>query len=108
MITKPNYKITKNEMGATILIDLPGVVKENIKLISERDTIKVTAPRNQKVPAGWQVINQSTKPESYELELALQADFNGATAEASFENAVLTLNIAKHEAAKPREISILN
>ena len=108
MITKPNYKVTTNETGATIQIDLPGVNKESIKLISERDVIKVTAPRNQEVPEGWQVINQSAKPESYEIELTLHSDLNGSASEASFENAVLTLNIAKHEAAKPREISILN
>jgi len=108
MITKPNYKVTKTETGATLHIDLPGVTKENIKLTSERDILKITAPRNQEVPEGWQVINQSTKPESYELELELHTDLNGAASEASFENAVLTLKIAKHEAAKPREISILN
>lgn len=108
MTVKPNYNISTTDNGATIAIDLPGVKKEDIKLISERDSLKITAPRSQKIPEGWQLINQANKPETYELELNLHSDLNGASSEASFENAVLTLNVSKHEAAKPREISILN
>lgn len=108
MTVKPNYKVTTTETGATIAIDLPGVKKENIKLISERDSLKITAPRIQETPEDWQLINQSAKPENYELELDLHVDLNGADSEASFENTVLILNVGKHEAAKPREISILN
>jgi len=108
MTIKPNYKVSKTETGATIHIDLPGVKKEDIKLISEHDSLKVTASRIQQIPESWQIINQSTKPEGYELELDLHADLNGAASQANFKNAVLILTISKHEAAKPREISILN
>ncbi len=99
MTVKPNYKVTNNDTGAIISIDLPGVTKESVKLTSERESLKVTAPRTQATPDGWQLINQAAKPEGYELELEL---------EAKFENAVLTLSISKHEALLPREISILN
>ena len=108
MTVKPNYQVSNNDTGATISIDLPGVKKEDIKLISEQDSLKITASRNQEVPEDWQLINQASKPEIYELELSLNSDLNGASSEASFKNAVLTLNVSKHEAAKPREISILN
>ncbi len=108
MTVKPNYNVSTTDNGATISIDLPGVKKEDIKLISERDSLKITAPRSQEVPESWQLINQSTKPENYELELNLHTDLNGADSEACFENAVLTLKVSKHEAVKPREISILN
>jgi HSP20 family molecular chaperone IbpA len=108
MKVKPNYKITNNETGAIIAIDLPGVRKEEVKLTSERDTLKLIAPRTQNIPEGWQLINQAIKPDGYELDLELDSTLNIPAAEAKFENAVLTLNISKHEASLPREISILN
>ena len=108
MTVKPNYKVTNNDTGAIIAIDLPGVTKESVKLTSERESLKVTAPRTQATPDGWQLINQAAKPEGYELELELDSTLNTSAAEAKFENAVLTLSISKHEALLPREISILN
>ena len=108
MTVKPNYKVTNTETGASISIDLPGVKKEDVKLTSERESLKVIAPRTQSTPEDWQLINQATKPEGYELELELSQDLNTSAAEAKFENAVLTLIINKHESSLPREISILN
>lgn len=108
MTVKPHYKISKNDTGATILIDLPGVAKENVKLTSEQDTLKVSATRLQNIPEDWQLINQAAKPESYELELEIDKTLNILAVEAKFENAVLALTISKHEASLPREISILN
>ena len=108
MTVKPNYKVTNNDTGAIIAIDLPGVTKEDVKLTSERESLQLTASRSQSTPDGWQLINQATKPEGYELNLELDSTLNLAAAEAKFENAVLILNISKHEESLPREISILN
>lgn len=108
MTVKPNYKVSNNDTGATIEIDLPGVRKEAVKLTSERESLKLTATRDQNTPDGWQLINQAPKPDGYELELELDPTLNLSAAAAKFENAVLTLSISKHEASLPREISILN
>ncbi len=108
MTVKPNYKVSNNDTGATVLIDLPGVTREDVKLTSERGTLKVNASRTKNTPESWQLINQAAKPEGYELELEMDKTLNISTAEAKFENAVLTLTISKHEASLPREISILN
>ena len=108
MNVKPNYKVNQTKAGVAISIDLPGVNKGDVKLISEKTSLKVNASRNQNLPESWQLINQVTKPEGYELELELNRELDPSTAEATFENAVLTLNISKHESALPREISIMN
>lgn len=108
MKVKPNYKVNNSDTGAVISIELPGVKKEDVKLTSERESLKLTADRNQSTPDNWQLINQATKPVAYELELELDSTLNVSKAEAKFENAVLTLTISKHEASLPREISILN
>ena len=97
MTIKPNYKVNNTDTGASIQIDLPGAKKEDVKLTSEQDSLKVTAARKQSTPADWQLINQATKPEGYELELELSPDLNLSAATAKFENAVLTLTINKHE-----------
>ena len=108
MKVKPNYKVSNSDTGAVISIDLLGVKKEDVKLTSERESLKLTADRNQSTPDSWRLINQAAKPEGYELELELDSTLNLSSAEAKFENAVLSLNISKHEASLPREISILN
>ncbi len=108
MITEPNYKITNNDTGAVIEIDLPGANKDSIELNSENDTLKVHAPREINTPENWQLINQAIKPEGYELNLKLEPTLNIAAAKAKLENAVLTLTISKHEASLPKEIPILN
>ena len=108
MIIKPNYKVETTSKGAKIAIDLPGVRKENVKLSAEGESLKLSADRKQSVPDDWQLINESTKPEGYELELELDPSLNISGVEAKYENAVLTLSINKHEESLPREITILN
>ena len=108
MTVKPNYKITNTDTGASIAIDLPGVKKEDLKLTSEQHSLSISAARAQSTPEKWTLINQATKPQHYKLDLELNDDLNPASADARFENAVLTLSINKHPASLPREIAIQN
>jgi len=108
MTVKPNYKVNASETGVDIEVDLPGVSKEDVRLSAEEEFLKLSAVRNQATPEGWQLINQSSKPSGYALELEMDASLDLASIEARYEYAVLTLRIGKHKDSLPREISILN
>lgn len=104
---KPDYASETTEHGLVLNIELPGVLKENTKVTSEGSQLKVAAKRENNIPEDWQLINQAKITEEYELELELHEDFNLAETKASFANGILKLEIAKHEAVKPKQIEII-
>ncbi len=105
---RPDYTSETTDHGVILKIELPGVLKEDAKITTEANTIKVLATRKNSIPEDWQLINQAKLSEEYSLELELSQDFNLAETKASFSNGILKLEITKHEAVLPRQIDILD
>lgn len=87
-------------------MDMPGVKKEDIKIELKDNTLHVSADRHLSHATGDKKENgRNVVTYSQTLELSRNIDSNKITA--SYENGVLTLTMAKAEAAKPRRIEIV-
>lgn len=101
---KPAVDILETEEGLTLLADLPGVDKEDLEIKIEKGLLTIEArvePRN----LGKEIYREYLLT-SYYRQFQLSDQIDQSRTKAEFSNGVLSLTLAKAEAAKPRRIEI--
>lgn len=106
----PELDAWETESAYVVQLDLPGVVAENVEIDFEKNTltIKGTRARTIQTPEKGElrVFFAERDWGSFARSLRFPQHIVGDNIEASFNNGVLTVNIPKSEAAKPRKIQI--
>lgn len=103
---RPHFRTQEDENGATLLVALPGVKKDNLKLTLHESNLRIEAERGDQVREGWRTIRDSGAANRYTLNVHLTPRFDGTHTTASLEAGILTLTVPVREEAKPREIQI--
>lgn len=106
LFQKPAFKTFEDENETRVLIALPGVAKENLKLTLNQAVLQIEAKRRSSIEEKQDDHAKSTKDLVYALSLQLSNRLDGTKVEASLTNGVLTLNIPCREEAKPRDIFV--
>lgn len=101
---RPAVDILENEDGLIIRADLPGVAKEQLDIGMDKGVLTIQAqvkraPRGPYVYREFELVN-------YFRQFQLPDVIDQGTAKAEFRNGVLTMNLSKAEAAKPRRIEV--
>ncbi len=96
MEVRPTADIYEGEHDFQIVLDVPGVTKENVNVAVEQDTLTVTAERYLGQLEATRFKRVFSLPKSIELEKV----------SASLRNGVLSLTLPKLEAVKPRQIKV--
>jgi HSP20 family protein len=101
----PNADIFEDDDGMTLIIDMPGVLKEDVNIRLEEDQLsiygKVTRPAFEaKLVFGEYRIGD------YARSFILPETIDRAKIEANMKNGVLNLKLPKAEYTKPRQIEI--
>lgn len=91
----PRAAVVEKDGAYTLEIDLPGVRKEDVEVDVEGDTLAVKASRKT-----------ATSQVTYERTFKLAEDLDPSSAEASFENGVLSFKLSKKQVAEKRKIMI--
>lgn len=100
----PPVDIYETENGLTVLADLPGVSKENLDIQVKDDLLTIQARTTQNTP-GEPVRREFELVNFFrQFRLAETVDVNRIQAE--LKHGVLTLNLPKAEAAKPKRIEV--
>lgn len=92
----PAVDIYENEKNYLLVLDVPGVLGEDIDVEVDKDVLKVSAKRTD----GDDVLR-------FHREFRVPADVNSDAVVASAKDGVLNLTLPKHEAAQPKRISVL-
>ena len=103
----PRADILEGEKEFRVLMDLPGVLHDNLDLSIEDQTLWVKAERTESVPDGFEArrkerSGQATFSRTFSLGNAVNVD--GIKAE--FKNGVLTITLPKSEKSMPRRIEV--
>jgi HSP20 family protein len=86
--------------------DLPGMDRSSIELTVERDTLALSAERPSPIPAEARPVLTERPTGRFTRRLTLSDALDAETAEAAYDNGVLTLRIPLAARAKPRKIAI--
>ena len=88
------YEISSNESGWKVEIPLPGICKEDIKISTEEDKLKVEVLKETR----WNI------NKIFSFKLPSSSDYSSI--EAKIENGILTLNVQKKKSYQNRVIEI--
>lgn len=100
----PAVDIFETEDALTLVADMPGVERENLKIGVEKGLLTIEVTMNKTV-GGVETYTEFDVP-GYYRQFRLSDQIDATRAEAQLDDGVLTLSLPKSEAAKPRKIAV--
>lgn len=100
----PAVDIYETEDALNLMVDMPGVGKEQLEIDVDQGVLTLSAKVEQDVQE--MSLYQEFRPSGFHRQFRLLEDFDVTKADAQIKNGVLTLRLPKAEAAKPRKIAV--
>jgi len=100
---KPKTDILQRETSLEMLLDVPGVRKEDLKIQVEKRKLIISGKVR---PTELKAVRAEYPVGNYERAFVVGEDFKTESIEASLENGVLRLKLPKNETALPVEIKV--
>lgn len=103
----PPIDVADHGDGYEIIAELPGLKKEDLKIIVENGLLELTGERkNPKFPQGTKVVRRETSSGSFSRILELPDDAETQAITAELTDGVLRIRIQKTEKSLPHQITI--
>ena len=108
---RPAASITETAEGFVVQVEMPGVNRQGLEITFENGELTLvghraqTAPRPDGAPAPEALYRESRQAD-YRRVFEVDSTIDAARIGANLEQGLLTLNLPKAEAAKPRRIEI--
>jgi len=102
----PAVDIIENEVGITLLADMPGVSKDRLGVKVNGDTLLIEGSAEVQVPENLQLVYGEIRNPYFRRSFTLSRELDTAKIEANLRDGVLRLHIPKAEAARPRRIEV--
>ncbi|MBX2812384.1 MAG: Hsp20/alpha crystallin family protein [Myxococcales bacterium] len=90
--------ILEGDDSFLVIADVPGASKEHIDLTYQNDELRIVAQRDDKNDEVW--------PNEYKRTIQLPRDIDIDRTTAELRNGVLSIELPKIEAVKPRQIKV--
>ena len=101
----PLVDVFDNKESLVVIMDLPGVVKGDVKIeVDENNILSIRAKTSYKEPSG--VVLQEFESGNYYRAFTLSDEFKRDAINVVFENAVLEITVPRKEEHRPSKIEI--
>lgn len=107
-LRSPALDVTESERAYTVLVDLPGVAKGDVKIAIDgrRVNVEAVVQRNDEKKDGERVVYRERSLSSYARSFTLPQDIDQAESQAKLDNGVLTLILTKRRAASAAHLTV--
>ncbi len=102
----PPVDVIEDATGITLLADMPGVAKEQVKLRVEADTLSVEGEVTLDTPSGLTASHAEVQVPRYRRVFTLSKELDAERITAEMAHGVLKLRIPKAQHAQPRKVQI--
>ncbi|OGP85729.1 MAG: hypothetical protein A2Y95_02995 [Deltaproteobacteria bacterium RBG_13_65_10] len=103
----PPVDIYESAEAFEIVVELPGVKKEDVKLEVKENTLTLRGERRQEKDSKAEGVHRIERVfGAFHRSFSLPANINTGNVKATFRDGVLTIVLPKAEEAKPRHIDI--
>ena len=101
---RPAVNIVETEEGFFVTADMPGASKDKIEVNVDKGILTISAPANRSTPGtpAYREFELGT----YYRQFSVPQTLDHSKAKAGYVNGILTLQVPKTEAAKPRRITV--
>lgn len=103
---KPAYEIKETNDAYGLTVYLPGATKETLEITAEAGQFRVFARRAWKQPDNWTLLYRESHDAAYDLVLTHDNLIDTDKVVAELKDGILRVSLPKHEAVKPRKISV--
>lgn len=102
----PPADICEDADGISILLDMPGVVKDRLTVKADRSGLVVEGDAAVDMPEGMEAAYAEIRSARYRRNFALTSELDTDAIQASIKDGVLSIRIPKRAELKPRQIEI--
>jgi HSP20 family protein len=104
----PALDVAESEQAYTVRLDLPGVTKDDVKVSIEGRSVSIVAQPAQAPERkdGDRVLVRERAARSFARSFVLPLELDEERSKARLEHGVLTLELAKRQAAQPIRINV--
>jgi HSP20 family protein len=102
----PAVDIVENELGITLLADMPGVSKERLTVKVDGDNLTIEGAAQVAVPEKLELLHSEIRNPYFRRSFTLSRELDPSKIEANLRDGVLRLHIPKAEEARPRRIEV--
>ena len=104
----PALDVTESSTAWTVKLDLPGVVKEDVKVAIDGNQVSVQAQVRQEAERSEseRIVYRERSTGSYARRFTLPAEIDQSQSAARLDNGVLTLTLGKRSAAASAHLTI--
>ena len=102
----PAGDIYETDHNYTLLLEMPGVVKEDLEVTLNNEELEINGKVTNEVPESKNLRYAEYSLHNYRRKFRIGQEIDRNSISANLENGVLTLTLAKTEAVKPRKIEI--
>lgn len=103
---RPRYEVQETADAFSATVHLPGVTKEGLEITAEEGQVRIVGRRGWKQPEGWTALHRESVDYPFELVLAHENAIDNEKVAAELRDGILRVSLPKHEAVKPRKISV--
>lgn len=104
----PRVNVTESDKAYIVEAELPGVVKENVKISvdGKHVTLEAEVKREVERKEGETVVFAERSAQKFARSFSLSAEVDDERTVAKLENGILTLTLPKKEALRPKQIQV--
>jgi HSP20 family protein len=106
-VWRPYADIFETESGVTILVDLPGVEKEDVSVEVKENILSITGSRScEEAVDDSKYYRRERSSGSFKRSFGMRGTIAPEKIKASFKNGVLKIELDKPLEEKPRQVSV--
>ena len=104
---RPRAEITETANGFVVRVEMPGVGRQGLEVTFENGELTLLGHRTPvATPTGSETLYRESRPSDFRRTFELDQSIDAGGITAVLDQGLVTLNLPKAEAAKPRRIEI--
>ena len=105
-VFRPLADIREHKGGVTVAVEMPGVGPDDVEIELERRVLTIRGRGRVTSPEGYRRIYAEYDEGDYERAFTVSEDLDASKVKASMKDGVLTLELPRAEASKPKQIKV--
>lgn len=104
--TSPRTNLYDTGDKLRLIAEVPGITREDLSIRIQGNYLELSGSRKAETPKGYKAHRVELETSTFTRSFTLPVDVDPERAEANLQNGILTLEMPKTAAAKPRQINI--